>query len=102
MQPGFNERTPGLDLAGDGALGEITRRLQGDQRGLRPLAVSRLERRLQFAQCRCIHSRTSAPRHPDGSRGPSPPWIPAFAGMTRMETPPALPDGKLAAAERKG
>src|SRR5260370_13954148 len=58
MQPGFNQRTPGFDLAGDRAVGQIARRLQRDECGLWRLAVSRLERRLQFAQCRRIHPIT--------------------------------------------
>jgi len=71
MQPGLDQRPPSLDLAGDRPVGKIARRPQRDERSLWPLAVSRLERRLQFAQCRRIHSFTPAYRHPGEGRDPS-------------------------------
>ena len=55
MEPGLDERTTGVDLAGDLLLVELAVGPQRDQRGRRLLAVLLLERSLHRLQRDFVH-----------------------------------------------
>ena len=57
MQAGNRERAAGLDLAGDALVVQRALRLEGDDGGLRLVAIAVLQRRLQGAESGCVHLR---------------------------------------------
>ena len=64
MQPGLDQRTAGLDPAGQVLLTDLALGAQRDHRRLRVVAVAGLDRRLQLAQLFDVHGRAPRFRQP--------------------------------------